>query len=209
MNVKKKEKKPSQNFVKTSCPQVPCIQTWRTCQFSVHEIPCRHRLWFLLGLTLEANSGTRDALKAGLPVFMVNLQVQAQAGGNTFPLGNAGPLCLRMQGKSACSQVCVAKCPAKHALGASRLLYAELGWLSWEFASPESPTSIWVSEEALECPCLFLHTREPAVPVQSSSQYPAFLPGQSHQVACPKQLSWGFLTWLPGLISSSVSRPVS
>lgn len=114
-----------------------------------------------------------------------------------------------MQGKSACCQACVAKCPAKHALGASRLLYAELGWLSWEFASPESPTSIWVSGEALECPCLFLHTREPAVPVQSSSRYPAFLPGQSHQVACPKQHSWGFLTWLPGLISSSVSRPVS
>ena len=162
-----------------------------------------------MGLTLEANSGTRDAIKAGLPVLTVNMQVQALAGGNTFPLGNAEPLCLRMQGKSACCQACVAQCPAKHALGASRLLNTELGWLNWEFASPESPTSIWVSGEALGLSCIFLYTQEPAAPVQSSSRCPAFLPGESHQVACPKQHSWAFLTWLPGLIWSSVSRPVS
>lgn len=112
-------------------------------------------------------------------------------------------------GKSAYGQVCMAKCPAKHALGASRLLNTELGWLSWEFASPESPTSTWVLSEALGHACLFLYTHELAVPVQSLSWCPAFLPGQSHQVACPKQHSWGFLTWLPGLIWSSVSRPVS
>lgn len=63
--------------------------------------------------------------------------------------------------------------------------------------------------EALEHPCLSPYTREPAVRVQSLSWGPAFLPGQSHQIACPKQHSWGILPWLPGLIWSSISRPVS
>lgn len=113
-----------------------------------------------------------------------------------------------MQGKPACCQACVAKCPAKHTLGASRLLNAELGWLSWESASPKSPTSIWVKLwDILASPCTPGNWQSKTV--QSLSWGPAFLPGQSHQIACPKQHSWGFLTWLPGLIWSSISRPVS
>lgn len=110
-----------------------------------------------------------------------------------------------MHGKSACCQACVAKCPAKHALGASRLLKTELGWLSWEFASSESPTSIWVSGEALGRPCLFLHVQEPAVFDLVTSFSSRTIP-----LNClPKATFLGFSHLVPGLIWSSVSRPVS
>lgn len=192
---------------KDCCSPVPCIQRWRrTCQFSEPETPWRHHL---LGLTLEVNSGIRDALKAGLPEVMVNMELQAQAEGNTSPLGNAGPLSLRIRGKSACCWACMDKCPANHSLRPSGQLSTELVWLSREFASLKSPASYGSSCEALGGPCLFLHTWKLAVPLQSSSQCPAFFSRTIPSSCLPKATFLGFSDLAARLIWPSVSRPVS